>query len=271
MLTRLNTAVAFVKRDFLTAVSYKSAFAADTLGILFKCITFYYIGEVFESAVTGALSNFGGSYFAFLIIGIALTDFIHTSLETFGTSIRESQMTGTLEIVLLSPIRVPHLLLYSSLWSYIFTTWRFLVYLTFGALLFDLRIGSANVLSTAVFLILTVLCYAPLGIITATVIMVFKKGAWFRTMISATSFLLGGVAYPISVMPDWIATISYYIPMTHSVNGMREALLNGASLSSLTADIAFLSVFALALIPTSLVLFELGLARTKKLGTLTQY
>lgn len=271
ILANLNTALAFVRRDFQIAVSYKSAFVADVVGILFKVVTFFYIGEVFGGAVSSSLESFGGNYFAFLIIGIALTDFVHTSLETFDTSIRDSQMTGTLEIVLLSPIKLPHFLLYSSLWAYIFTTFRFLVYMLFGAVLFKLAVGGANALSTAVMLLLTILCYAPLGIISATVIMVFKKGAWFRTLVSAVSFLLGGVVYPISVLPDGLNTLSYYVPMTHSVTGMRQALLNGSSLNELYPHVLFLTIFAAVFIPLSMSMFELGLNRTKKLGTLTQY
>jgi ABC-2 type transport system permease protein len=270
VLTMWNTAFAFLKRDFLVAVSYKSAFVADVMGILFKVITFFYIGQVFGAAVP-SLENFGGNYFAFLIIGIALTDFVHTSLENFATSIRESQMTGTLEIVLLSPIRLPHLLVFSSLWAYLFTTFRFMVYVISGALLFTLDVSRANILSSAVILLLTILCYAPLGIISATVIMVFKQGTWFRTAISAVSFLLGGVAYPVSVLPSWIRALSFYVPMTHSVNGMREALLNGSALSQLKVDVLFLVAFATVMLPLSFYLFELGLRRTKKMGTLTQY
>lgn len=266
-----NTAAAFLKRDFLVAISYKSAFIADVVGILFKVITFFYIGEVFGGAVSPSLESFGGNYFAFLIIGIALTDFVHTSLENFATSIRDSQMTGTLEIVLLSPIRLPHLLVYSSLWAYVFTTFRFIVYVFFGAILFTLDVANANLLASAVILLLTILCYAPLGIISATVIMVFKKGTWFRTAISAVSFLLGGVAYPVSVLPGWIASLSFYVPMTHSVNGMREALLNGRSLYELRGDVVFLLGFAAILLPLAFYIFELGLERTKRMGTLTQY
>jgi ABC-2 type transport system permease protein len=271
VLSRLRTAVAFARRDFQIAASYKSAFVADVVGILFKVITFFYIGEVFGGVVSPSLDAFGKSYFAFLIIGIALTDFIHTSLDTFSTSIRDSQMTGTLEIVLLSPIRVPHLLVYSSLWAYILTTIRFLFYLLFGVVLFRLDVAKANVPATALMLLLTVLCYAPLGIISATIIMVFKKGTWFRTAVNGASFLLGGVAYPVSVLPSVLGKISFFVPMTHSVNGMRKTLLQGAGLDDLSVEVWFLAAFAAVLIPLSFLLFEWGLSHTKRKGTLTQY
>jgi ABC-2 type transport system permease protein len=267
----VNTAFAFLKRDFLVAASYKTAFAADALGIVFKVITFYYIGAVFGGVVAPSLAAYGHDYFAFLIVGIALMDFVHTSLETFAVSIRESQMTGTLEVVLLSPIRLPQMVVYSSLWPYVFTAMRFLTYVLTGVGFFGLQISAHGIVPAAAVLLLTILCFAPLGIISAAVIMVFKKGAWFQMLINGASALLAGVAYPVDVLPKWASQVSYYLPLTHSVNAMRASLLNGKGLAELSTDLLFLAGFAVVLMPLSLWIFGLAVDRTKQLGTLTHY
>src|SRR5436190_18086148 len=162
-ISSLKTALAFLKRDFLITASYKTAFAADALGIVFKVITFYYIGAVFGESVSPSLKTYGHDYFAFLIIGIALLDFVHTSLDTFSVSIRDSQMTGTLEVVLLSPIQLPHMVAYSSLWPYVFTAVRFLTYVGSGMVLFGLQISGHGIFTALVVLMLPILCFAPLG------------------------------------------------------------------------------------------------------------
>jgi ABC-2 type transport system permease protein len=180
-------------------------------------------------------------------------------------------MMGTLEIILLSPIELSRMLLYSSLWAYTFTTFRLLCYLFFGALLFDLNIGNGDPLTAAVFLALSVLCFAPLGIISAAVIVVFKKGMWFQTLVSAASFFLGGVAFPINVLPEWIRPFGFYVPMTHSVNGLRHALLNGQSLAELYGEALFLLVFALIVTPIGVFIFKLAISRAKVKGSLTHY
>jgi len=267
----LNTAIAFFRRDFLIAASYKTAFAADALGIVFKVITFYYIGAVFGEGVSPSLAAYGHDYFAFLIIGIALLDFVHTSLDTFSVSVRDSQMTGTMEVVLLSPIQLPHMVAYSSLWPYVFTALRFLTYIVSGVVLFGLRISAGGIVTALVVLLLTILCFAPLGIISAAVIMLFKKGTWFQTIINGTSVLLAGVAYPVDVLPRWASRASAYLPLTHSVSAMRQALLNGKGIGGVQNDLLALAVFASILMPISLFLFQLSVDRTKQLGTLTQY
>jgi ABC-2 type transport system permease protein len=266
-----RAALAFVRRDCLVAASYRTAFAADTLGIVFKVVTFYYIGEVFGGGVAPALGRYGHDYFAFLMIGVALLDFVHTSFDTFTNSIRDSQMTGTIEAVLLSPLRLPEMIVYSSLWSYLFTALRFVTYLAVGGLLFGLRIAPAGIPAALVTLLLTILCFAPLGIVSAAVIMVFKKGTWFQMTINGLGFLLGGVAYPVEVLPAWAASISYYLPLTHSVDAMRETLLNGAGLGQVGRQLLFMAAFAAVALPISLWIFDRGVRRTKHLGTLTQY
>ncbi len=266
----VGSAAAFVERDFLVAASYRTAFAADTLGIIFKVITFYYIGEVFGQGVAPSLARYGHDYFAFLMIGVALLDFVHTSFDTFTNSIRDSQMTGTLEAVLLSPMRLPEMIIYSSLWSYIFTALRFATYMVVGAALFGLHISLAGIPPALVALLLTILCFAPLGIISSAVIMVFKKGTWFQMTINGLGVLLGGVAYPVEVLPPWAARISYYLPLTHAVNAMRETLLNGKGLYAIRTELLFMAVFAAVMLPLALWIFDLGVRRTKQLGTLTQ-
>ena len=168
---------AFLKRDFLIAASYKTAFIGEAMGVLLKVITFYYISAVFGGTLIPNLAKYNNDYFAYLMIGVALMDFMHTSLETFDNNIRESQLMGTLEIVLLTPVKLTHMLLFSSLWPYIFTTLAFLSYLFFGVVLFDMAIGNRNPLSAAVILGLAILNFAPLGIVSATVVLVLTEGA----------------------------------------------------------------------------------------------
>ena len=262
---------AFLKRDILIAASYKTAFVGEALGVLFKVITFYYISKVFGGVLTPNLARYNNDYFAYLMIGVALMDFMYTSLETFDNNIRESQLMGTLEIVLLTPIKLTHMLLFSSLWPYVFTTLSFLTYLLFGVLIFDLQIGNSNPVTAVVMLLLAVLTFAPLGIVSATVVLVFKRGSGLRKVFSATSALLGGAFYPTQVLPDWIQSVCYFVPMTHAVTGLRAALISNASLSELTSEILFLCVFAAISLPLSLLLFKAGVVHTKRTGTLTQY
>ena len=71
-MTRL--AWAFFHRDASIALSYRSAFIASLLGNVLLLGIFYYIGQLITPGQNPALAKYGGSYLAFMLIGLALTD-----------------------------------------------------------------------------------------------------------------------------------------------------------------------------------------------------
>ena len=87
----------------------------------------------------------------------------------------------------------------------------------------------------------------------------------------STSELFGGVLFPIAVLPAWLQKISYILPITYSLNGMRHALLQGYSLHALAPDITALIVFSVVLVPLGLLAFKYAVKKAKRDGTLVQY
>jgi len=266
----MRVALAFLKRDFLIATSYKTAFILQFAGIFFAVPFFHFISALVGDSQAPMLAKYGGSYFVFLLIGIAFTDYLALSLKTFNDSLRESQLMGTLETILLSPTSVPRLLFYSSLWGYLSTTVRFVLYLAIG-LLFGLDLSNANALAGVTVLLAAIVSFASMGILVAAVTLVIKKGELLTSAVSAASAMLSGVVYPIEVLPSWLQFIAKFLPMTYALDGMRLALSDGRSLTELLPQIGILLLFSVVLLPIGLVAFWLSLRWTKISGTLGQY
>ena len=266
----IRTALAFIRRDFLLAVSYKASFAAQVVAILAKVTIFYFLGGVLQNAGSPKLQEYGGNYFAFLLIGVAFWDYLAASLTAFNTTMRESQMMGTLEMTLLAPIPTWSMLIYSSLWSYLFASFRVLLFLLFGVLLFGLDVGNANVGAGLLILLMSILSCAAIGIGLACLIIVFKQGDAKR-FVTLTSVILGGTFFPVDLLPGSIQNLSALVPMTHSLNGMRKALLQNHSVAQLSAEIAALATFSIVLLPLGLVAFSYAVQQAKRSGTLAHY
>ncbi len=262
---------AFVERDFLTNVSYRVAFVTQFAGILFQVAMFYFMAQVFGAAVMPSLQAYGGNYFAFLLIGIAFSSYLGLGLNSFSSSIREGQGNGTLELMLLSPTRLSTILMASSTWGYLFTSFRVLVYLLVGIVLFGVRFGHADVLAAIVMLLVSVVCFASIGILSASFIMVLKKGDPIVWAFGSLSGLLAGVYYPVGVLPGWLQVGSRVLPLTYSLEGMRLALLQGYSIQELWPDLAALLAFAAVLLPLGLWSFRLAVRRAKMEGSLAQF
>ena len=267
----MSTALAFLKRDFSQAVSYRLAFLMQLGGIIFNVAIFYFMAQLFGSAVAPQLEDYGGDYFSFVLIGLAFTGFLGLSLSSFAQSVREGQMMGTLEIMLLSPTRLSTILLSSSIWAYLLTTVRVIVYLIVGTLIFGASLNQTNIGTALLVMLLSIASFSGIGIISASFVLLTKKGDPIAWVLGGASSLLAGVYYPVTVLPDWLEPISRVLPLTYALDAMRLSMLQGTSLYELRYDILILLAFTVVITPISFLIFRLALKRAKKEGSLIQY
>ncbi len=267
----MAVASAFLKRDFSLAISYRLSFVLQFLGIFLSIAVFYFLAQLFGTAVAPQLEAYGGDYFSFVLIGLAFSGYMGLSLSSFAQSIREGQMMGTLEIMLLSPTRLSVILLSSSLWSYVLTTVRVVVYLLLGALVFGFSLSHANLLTALVVLTLSITSFSSIGILSAAFVLFLKKGDPVAWLFGGVSTLLAGVYYPVSVLPDWLEPLSRFLPLTYALDAMRLALLKGNSLYDVRFDLLVLLGFTMVLTPLAFLVFRQALKRAKMEGSLIQY
>jgi ABC-2 type transport system permease protein len=113
------------------------------------------------------------------------------------------------------------------------------------------------------------LAFAGLGVLSASYTVLFKRGNPAKWLVLGVSGLVGGMMYPVSVLPGPLQLVARFVPVTYSLQGMRAALLSGAEWRELWPSIGALLIFAVILIPISFVVFSWALRRTKITGTLT--
>jgi ABC-2 type transport system permease protein len=263
--------LAFLKRDFSQEISYRLSFIMQLGGILFSVAIFYFMARLFGSSVAPQLAEYGGDYFSFVLIGLAFTGFLGLSLSSFAQSIREGQMMGTLEIMLLSPTRLSAILVSSSLWAYVMTTVRVVIYLLVGAFIFGANLGQANIPAAILVMLLAIASFSGIGIMSAAMVLLVKRGDPVAWLLNGASSLLAGVYYPIAVLPGWLEPISHVLPLTYALDAMRLAMLQGYSIYELRHDIYILLGFTLVLTPLAFWIFRKALQRAKKEGSLIQY
>lgn len=261
----------FLVRDFETETSYRFSFLMSLAGILLNVLTFFFISELIGEQAVQYLGDYGGDYFSFVIVGIAFSGYFSVGLSGFARALREAQTTGTLEAMIMTPAPLSVIVTGSALWSYVFTTLRVLAYLLLGALLFSLDLRGANYLGALVSLLLSVVAMASIGIISAGIIMVIKRGEPLTTFFGAFANLVGGIYYPVEIMPGWLQFFSKLVPVTYAVRAMRLALLSGASWTELKSDILVLAGFVVVLFPLSLWIFNKAVDRARDDGSLAHY
>jgi len=260
----------FLRRDFLEAASYKLSFIYSLFGIFFSSATFYFIAKMI-SPDNRSLGPYGGDYFSFAIVGIAFSGLLGIFQEGLPSVIRNAQVSGTLEALLVTRTSMPAILFGSSLYSLIFAFLRTLMHLAMALAVFGMKLGQVNGSALVCILVLTAVCFLSLGILSASFTLVYKLGNPIGWIFGSVSGLLGGMLFPISVLPPWVRWASYFLPVTHSLEGFRLSLLGSVSFGRILPNIAALGVFSIVLLPISIRIFRFAIVKAKRDGTLTHY
>lgn len=263
--------IAFFKRDFKIAVSYRLHFVTQGLGIFLTTFSFFLLSRMVEGQHITELTPYGGDYFSFVLIGIALTDYLAISTNTFATEIRTSQIVGTLESLLVTPTSIATILLSSYFYKLLSTSLRILLYFFIGVFLFGIQLHPVNMLALTITFSLTLLPFFGLGLLSASFILVFKQGNPIGGLLAAGSGLLAGVVYPVSLLPDWLKPFSAILPVTHGLEAIRQILLNNAGLQEISNQLLYLSFLSLIFLSTGFAAIYYGLKIAKKEGSLLHY
>ncbi|HUD70830.1 MAG TPA: ABC transporter permease [Dongiaceae bacterium] len=265
----LGTLGAFIKRDFLIEISYRTSFILQFTGIFFSVFIWSYISNLFR-APKDMPGLYGIDYFAYVLVGLAFYHYLSAAMLSFSSKIRQEQTVGTLEAMLVTPTPIGIIVLGSSLWEFLMTSIKVAFYLVVGVC-FGIRLHVASILPCLLILALTVLAFAGIGILSAAFILYLKRGDPITYVVSSASALFGGVFYPTEDMPKIVGVASKFLPITYSLRALRRSLLTGASFADLIPDIAILAIFAAILVPLGALAFRLAVKKARQEGSLVQY
>jgi len=262
---------AFIRRDFLAESSYRLSFVLGALATLANLAIFYFIGELFGGSMARQLEPYGTGYFTYVFTSLAFFGYIGTGAGSYSERLRLEQMQGTLEATLSTPLGMLPFLAAMSAWNFLFATFELLVYALAGVFIFKLDFSAANWPMAALVFALSTACFAALGMLSSCFVVLFKRGNPVAWVLNNFEGLLGGIYFPVAVLPGWLASVSNLLPVTYAVRAFQLAVHKGAGLAELKGDLAVLFIFALVLIPASAWLFSLSVKRARKTGTLGSY
>jgi len=264
---------AFIARDFRLFVSYRMQFLLRILSILTVVTTLFFISKIFAGFTDPRYSQWRDPLASWLT-GLAVLNYFMTGFSSLANSIRQEQVQGTLESVLLTPINLPTIVVASSAWDFLETTFFSFLYLFFGRVFFNVHYRGSFFLAL-MFLLLTTLVLASLGILSASFAMVFKRGDPFGIFLGAGSALFSGVFFPTQLLRDYagpnLGRVSLILPATYGLDGIRQVLIEGHDLMQVKDPLITLLIFLVLLLPFSLWVFGRAVRRAKREGSLIQY
>jgi ABC-2 type transport system permease protein len=261
---------AFVRRDWMVARSYRLQFALQLVSMLFQLMMFFYLARIVSSSDFAEASEVSGNYFAFVVLGLALFNFLSTALTAVSSSLGHEQLTGSLEALLTTPPPGVLLIVATSSYAFIRGAIHMVLYISMAVILFGLRFDPSVLswLAAVVALIASVLMFGALGIVVAAFTLVFKRATAFLGLLTTGIGVLGGVYFPVSVLPGPLRLLAEILPVTWALSTVRQALLDG------TVDLPRLGMLVLAtalLLPATIWVLGQAIRRARQDGSLAQY
>ena len=166
-------------------------------------------------------------------------------VEDVGVSLRNEQMTGTLEQNFLAPVNRFTFLLGLSLADIIITAGIF--FIVVGSTIWIMMpTGFLGLLQAYLVLLLGLIPLFGIGFLFAGFVVRFKEPYTFVQIVNLLFAVLTGTYYPVTVLPYWAQFVSRILPQTYVISDMRLIILANERLVNLYGGIFVLLALALA-------------------------
>ena len=266
-MNEVRASYAFVERNFNLVRRYWGWEAVWVMYGVANALAVTYIGAGM-GALTGQQvdTNF---LILYLLIGTVIWRYLSIVFDSLSEVIMWERWEGTIEYTFMAPVdRLTHLV-GQTIFSILYGILQAGIILFAVALFFHVDLTHANFAAALAVLMAGSLSFVGVGIIAAVLPMLYpERGAQMTNFAQALFLLASGVYYPVSVLPGWLQTISRLSPATYTLEGVRAALLDGASVQVVLPTIGLLIVIGLVTIPLGVVIFQWGERYAKRTGKL---
>jgi ABC-2 type transport system permease protein len=262
---------AFLRRDVLVLLSYRTAFVADLLNLAFQTLVFSFVGGIVNPS---ALPSYGGeniSYIAFVTVGIALGAFVQVGMGRVATALRNEQLMGTLESLFMTPSHPLTIQAGLVVYDLVYVPVRTAIFLGIIVGVFDVRFLPGAIGPALVLLLLFMPFVWGLGMVGASAILTFRRGAGIMSLIGAGLAVGSGAYFPITVFPGWVQNIARWSPITVAFEATRQALIGGHGWGRLSSQMLYLAVTGVLAMVAGLTFFRWAINRELRLGSLGHY
>ena len=179
-----------------------------------------------------------------LIPGLLALTILFSTSSMEATVIVFERRIGSLERLLLAPLRLPALLAGKLLGGMTFGLMVTLVVLVASLAIFGA--AGTNWLILFLALILSATAFTALGAFVSVAVREIFEAQTLANFIRFPMMFLGGVFVPLASMPAWLQGVARLLPLTYSVEALRVAL-SGGSWATAAVDLGVLAAFSVVL------------------------
>jgi ABC-2 type transport system permease protein len=187
-----------------------------------------------------------------LVPGLIAMTILFSTTAAEAVVINFELRLGSLERLLLAPISMSAVLLGKVIGGTIFGL-IMTIAVTLGSVL-ALGLFNINVLYLALIIVPSLLVFSSLGALLCVLV---KEVFEAQTLLNLPRFImvfLCGVVYPVSAMPVALQYIAYLLPLTYTVEGLRQSFSPNPSAVIFVDALALIIFFTLFILPATKLL-----------------
>ena len=195
-----------------------------------------------------AVAGQGQGYSGFLVPGVVALSIMQLGIFGVAFTLVRYRAQGVLRRLKATPIDPAHFLAGQVVTRVIIAVLQAALLFGVGALVLDVTIGRNNPAAWLLLLLLSVLgatLFISLGLAVSGVAKNEDTAAPLTNIIAMPMMFLSGVFFPRDAMPEFLAGITQYMPLTYVNEALRAVVNNGAGVASLGPQLLGMGVWAI--------------------------
>jgi ABC-2 type transport system permease protein len=270
-LAELAKLSAFLRRDVLTRLSYRTAILADWFSLFSQALVFSFVSKIVNPARLPTSGGARTTYIAYVAVGIAVSGFLAVGLARLVGAIRQEQFMGTLESLMVTPTTASVILLGSVVYDLIYVPFRTVIFLIIVSIWFDVSFVASGYAPALIILAAFIPFVWGIGSIAAASVLTFRRGTGVLGVGTFVLTFTSGAYFPVSLFPGWVESVARLNPIAVAITGMREQLIGGVGWGQAGIVLLKLVPMSATFLVLGLVAFRFAMRRERRLGTLGLY
>jgi ABC-2 type transport system permease protein len=204
-----------------------------------------------------------------LLVGAVVWAYLGIIFEILTETVAWERWEGTIEYTFMAPLSRPIHLFGMGAFAIVYGVIRAVLLFGVVALFFDLDLSQANFAAALIVLLVASISFIGIGMMTAVLPLISpEKGTQLGFIAQGLLLVVSGVYYPVEVLPQWMQWISVISPATYALDGMRDAIIDGAGITAMGDELWPLVVIGIVSVPLGLEVFRRGERYAKRHGKL---
>src|SRR5437762_9975288 len=185
-----------------------------------------------------------------LLIGAVIWAYLGIIFEILTETVAWERWEGTIEYTFMAPLSRPVHLFGMGLFAIVYGVVRAVLLFGVVAAFFSLHLPNADYVAALVLLMIASISFIGIGMMTAVLPLISpEKGTQLGFVAQGVLLVVSGVYYPVSVLPEWMQWLAKISPATYALDGIRDAIINGAGISAMWPDIWPLILIGIVSVP----------------------